>query len=226
MHADFNVDESPWPLREELERIDHQVTGLFHLASPAGPIHVVVMHSEGAYQHYMRTYFPTVPARRALFLRDRGPGMLFTYRHESLLQDLRHEVTHAILNDGRKPLPLWLDEGIAEYFEPEESDRYSRNSYLSEILGELRQGRITPIDQLVAIETLDAFHDVHYRHSWAWVHFMMHRSPESRALLIGYVRSYYTDPLFRLERALATQFPDVQEELRQHFSGVAAAQDE
>ncbi|GIT30210.1 MAG: hypothetical protein Ct9H300mP1_22560 [Planctomycetaceae bacterium] len=32
-------------------------------------------------------------------------------------EDLRHEFTHGVLHSSLKRVPLWLDEGLAEYFE-------------------------------------------------------------------------------------------------------------
>ena len=36
---------------------------------------------------------------------------------DRLEEDLRHEATHALLHVAVGDLPLWLDEGLAEYFE-------------------------------------------------------------------------------------------------------------
>jgi hypothetical protein len=43
--------------------------------------------------------------------------MVFAYRGEDFETDLRHECTHALLNAALPVVPLWLDEGLAEYFE-------------------------------------------------------------------------------------------------------------
>ena len=43
--------------------------------------------------------------------------MVYTYWGNRIQQDLRHELTHAILHSVLKDVPLWLDEGLAEYFE-------------------------------------------------------------------------------------------------------------
>ncbi len=222
VHADFDFSDA-LPVGAVVEEIDRDVKAMFRLAPSDNPIHVVVMQSEQAYRRYMQTYFPALPYRRALFLRDRGPGMLFTYRHPAVLDDIRHEVTHAVVNDDRTPLTLWLDEGIAEYFEPAAALRYRGNPYLQQVQLELNHRSLTPLNALEAIENLADFSDVHYRHSWAWVHFLLHRTPRSRALLAQYVRSFYTDPDYRFSREVAAQFPDLRLEVQQHFAAIAAS---
>ena len=49
--------------------------------------------------------------------------LVYTFWSDHLRQDLRHELTHALLNGVTKEVPLWLDEGLAEYYElPPERD--------------------------------------------------------------------------------------------------------
>ena len=43
---------------------------------------------------------------------QRGTSMLLRIAMAELATDLRHEATHALLNEGSSPLPLWLDEGL------------------------------------------------------------------------------------------------------------------
>ena len=60
--------------------------------------------------------------RRAFFLAQGSRQVVYTYFNPQLEVDLRHEATHALLHLAIAELPLWLDEGLAEYFEvPEES---------------------------------------------------------------------------------------------------------
>ncbi|RMF40268.1 MAG: hypothetical protein D6753_12050 [Planctomycetota bacterium] len=219
VHADFDWTHA-LPVTTVLEEIDRDVQATLRLPPSENPIHVVVMKSESAYRRYMETYFPKLPFRRALFLRDRGPGMLFTYQHPAVLDDIRHEVTHAVVNDDRPPLPLWIDEGIAEYFEPPSADRYAGNPYLAVVQEELNHRSLIPLETLEAIEDLATFGDEHYRHSWAWVHFLLHRTPRSRELLVEYVRSFFAARDFRLSQAVNALFPDVALEVQQHFAAL------
>ena len=71
----------------------------------------------------MNQWYPRVPYRRALFVKSGSRGRVFAYEHEDLAVDVRHESTHALLHASLPMVPLWLDEGLAEYFEVAESQR-------------------------------------------------------------------------------------------------------
>ena len=60
---------------------------------------------------------PSCPPRRAFFLAQGSQRVVYTYSSPRLEEDLRHEATHALLRGAFGDLPLWLDEGLAEYFE-------------------------------------------------------------------------------------------------------------
>ena len=50
-------------------------------------------------------------------MKGRGPGKVFAYKSKALPVDVRHEGTHGLLHAALPMVPLWLDEGLAEYFE-------------------------------------------------------------------------------------------------------------
>ena len=56
------------------------------------------------------------PGGRSFWRRD-SERVVYTYSSPRLEEDLRHEATHALLRGSFGDLPLWLDEGLAEYFE-------------------------------------------------------------------------------------------------------------
>ena len=58
-----------------------------------------------------------MPYRPALFILEGGSPGVYTYRKPDLDIDVRHECTHALLHSALPVVPLWLDEGIAKYFE-------------------------------------------------------------------------------------------------------------
>ena len=50
---------------------------------------------------------------------------------------------------------------------------------------------------LKRLEQLDKFEQmqrIDYQEAWAWVHFMLHSSPDTRDILIGYLNDLETDP--------------------------------
>ena len=84
---------------------------------------VYLFEDRDAYERFMQSRYPNLPRRRAFFVaQPRGVGggddlLVYTFWGERIRQDLRHELTHALLHSVLKDVPLWLDEGLAEYFE-------------------------------------------------------------------------------------------------------------
>ena len=131
-HADFPLKEIS-PLLQELKVLKRDVLGRLRVDKSEETIHMIFFRKNSTYRAYIKRYFPKVPYRRALYIRERGVGMLFAYRNRDLLTDVRHEATHAILHASLPMVPLWLDEGLAEYFEVERSQRSFGSPHLNSI---------------------------------------------------------------------------------------------
>ncbi len=158
IHSDFELSTDE-PLLGELGNIASEVSRLLAIHAEDEPIHVVLFASSKEYSRYIKNYFPTVPERRALYIQHRGPGMLFAHWHNDVRTDIRHEVVHGLLNDRSSPLPLWLDEGLAEYFEVPEAARMSGNPHLAQVLEGLDRDYVpalSDLEQVLSIEQLGA----------------------------------------------------------------------
>jgi hypothetical protein len=185
-HSDKPLDDID-AIIAEIKSLPNQLASTIHVKPNAELIHVVVMNSEEKFQRYIRHYFPTAPIRRALFIKDRGPGIVFTHRHAEMLIDLRHECTHALLQDQLPNLPLWMDEGIAEYFEVSNSQNYCNRTHLESIRWQTRLGYVPSITDLGRLDDVGHMAADDYRDSWAWIHFLMHHSEASKSALIEYL---------------------------------------
>jgi hypothetical protein len=226
VHCDFELEQKA-SLVAEMNSVREDLRLLLEV-NPAQPkIHIVLFGTESEYRRYMDKYFPGVPQRRAIFIQHRGPGMLFTFTHSELATDLRHEVTHALVNRRDHALPLWLDEGLGEYFEVARNERFAGNQNVPIVAQLVRQNRLSSIEDLARVESLTDFSDAHYRDAWAWVHFMIHRRSETRALLIRYLRDSPAvvapgrRAAFNLQRAIQEICPELEKELAQHFGDLA-----
>lgn len=189
IHSDFDLKDQQI-LFPELTSLATDVAELLQVDDSQQPVHIVLFQSGSEYRRYMDNYFPNLPQRRAMFIQDRGPGMLFAHLHPDMTTDIRHEITHALLNDGTDPLPLWLDEGLAEYFEVAGPRRFVGNDYLTSVIARSQKGIVPALEHLESIDDLRQFGDEHYRDSWSWVHYFMHRSAETRELLVRYLREH------------------------------------
>ena len=88
-------------------------------ADAAAPIDVSILDDEAAFRTFLTFHHPELPDRRAFFLAGPDGATIYTARGDHLEEDLRHEATHALLHRAGLAMPLWLDEGLAEYFEVE-----------------------------------------------------------------------------------------------------------
>lgn len=220
VHSDYCLLDQK-RLISELEQMSVDMNNLLQVRQTQQPIHIVLFETELEYERYMRNYFPALPYRRAMFIQDRGPGMLFTHWHAEIATDLRHEVAHALLNADGCRLPLWLDEGIAEYFEVEQQCRFSNSAYLPSVARRARSGFVPSLEQLESIERLEHFSNASYRDSWSWVHFMLHRSKTTRNLLLRHLQDLQSgvQPL-PISRQLTAALPDIDTAFAEHFENV------
>ena len=94
---------------------------------------------------------------------------------------LYHEYTHALLHLNFTGLPLWLDEGIAEFYGNSKlDDKESRVGSIDEThLYILSQNKLLPIETLLNVEHSSPYYNeanqasVFYAECWALVHYLM-----------------------------------------------------
>jgi hypothetical protein len=185
-HADFPLDRYEGLLRE-VSRLHREIRLTLALPAPQLPVHIFLFTDEAAYRAYMKRWFPSVLHRRALFIKHEGPGMVFAYRSHHLVTDLRHESTHALLHSCLPTVPLWLDEGLAEYFELPSDERVSGNPYLKGITWNARFGAVPSLQKLEQLSDIKQMGQRQYRDAWAWVHFLLHASPQGKAELVAFI---------------------------------------
>ncbi len=139
----------------------------------ADPIEIYVLDDRAAFLHLLRYYFPELPPRRAFFL-ARGPErMVYTYNGPMLEEDLRHEAAHALLRGRFGEVPLWLDEGLAEYFEVGPGDPRDRRNRLDRLAADLKTGWSPNLERLESLADVHQMSPRDYREAWAWVDLLL-----------------------------------------------------
>jgi hypothetical protein len=191
-----------------------------HLALPPAreAIELYLFHDQETYLRYLQRYFPELPYRRALYVKKNGPGMVFAFWSHRFDVDLRHECTHALLHAMLPEIPLWLDEGLAEYFETAAPQRAFDNPHLASIRCDVRSGGVPELESLEKITDLSGMGRLEYRNAWAWTHFMLHGDPEAHEELVGYlraIRSHKTPGL--LSTRLRQRWADPAQRFAAHF---------
>jgi hypothetical protein len=219
-HADFQLSPN-LPLFQDLSRLRDQVYKELHLPDSPNLVQVYLFETKARFEHYLHDHHPDLPPRRAFFMAQQhalGGGedlLVYTYWGENVSQDLRHELTHALLHSVLKDVPLWLDEGLAEFFELPPANGGVNPGHV-----ELLRGRPFRPD-LARLEELSEVRDMNpaeYRESWAWVHLMLRGTPEARRVLLGYLAELRTNPHPGLLRPrLLAALPGADEALARHL---------
>jgi len=216
-HATFplgNLD----PLFRELSALEAELQRTLAVPPAQQPVDVYLLENEQEHRKLLKQLYPRVPYRRALYVQRSGQGSVYAYRHADLAIDLRHECTHALLHTNLPMVPLWLDEGLAEYFEMPASQRALEHPHFSKLRWNLRFGMVRDVDSLEGCRDLSEMGGAEYRFAWAWVHFMLHGPlPAHRALVqyLGDIRQ--GNPPGQLSERLARAVPDVERQMVQHF---------
>lgn len=203
-----------------LERLEQELRRVLALGACTDPIEVLLLSDAKQHKRLIKRLHPEAPYRRALFYKEKRRAVIYAYRHDELAIDLRHESTHALLHADLPMVPLWLDEGLAEYFEPRPADRASGPSHLEGVLRDARRGRLRPLSQLEKKHDLAELSDTDYRDAWAWTHFLLHGPPIASIQLWGVLAALrrYEPPALMSER-LAAVMGSPEQALLAHFRG-------
>jgi hypothetical protein len=218
-HADFPLN-SYSHLLDELERLQRDLVRTLGVAESREPIHLFLFDQRSTYESYLELYFPQVPPRRALFIKQKGPGMVFAYRSTDFEVDVRHEGTHAVLHADLPMVPLWLDEGLAEYFEVPYAERAFDHPHLAKVkfFAHARIGKSPDLEQLEQLRDLNQMGASEYRQAWAWVHFMLHGSTVAHDELIRFLGDIRAQmPPGQLSQRLRRRIPDLDQKFAEHF---------
>jgi len=216
--ADFPLHDLEG-LFDELAQLQQDLVRYLGIRPANETIELYLFRDQASYRRFVRQHLPEVPYRRALYVRSGGRGMVFAQLGRDFAVDLRHECTHALLHASLPLVPLWLDEGLAEYFELPAESRAFDNPHL----GRIRWGarfRITPrIENLEKLSDLSEMGGSEYRNAWAWVHFMLHGSPQAYGELIAFLADIQAHtPPGRLSQRLHARIPQLDRRFAAHFS--------
>jgi hypothetical protein len=175
-------------LVRELTAERQEVSQTLGLPATNEPIVVYLFSDAEKYRHFLSRYFPSVPSRRAFFVETDTSLAVYAHWSDRVAEDLRHEVAHGYLHAAAPGLPLWLDEGLAEFFEvPRGRDGLNRPhvDLLSDMTEhENWQPNLARLEQLTDGAQME---QIDYAEAWAWVFFLLHAEPRKRELLTDYV---------------------------------------
>jgi hypothetical protein len=219
-NSDFKLRPSQ-PLFDELSAMRDTIYKELQLPPANTLIQVYLFESRDRYEKFMQHRYPELPRRRAFFIsQPRAVAgsdelLVYTFWGDHIRQDLRHELTHALLHAVLRDVPLWLDEGLAEYFELPPSNKGVNYAHLEK----LRRGNPPPnLPRLEQLSQVQQMAPEEYREAWAWVHLMLHSTPAARNVLLGYLQQLRTsNKPGLLAPSLAVVMPSLNEAFREHL---------
>jgi hypothetical protein len=221
--ADFEIKPDE-PLFRELADLRTQVYRELELPDATTLIQVYLFEDRDRYERFIRARYPDLPRRRAFFVaQPHSVGgtedlLVYTFWGDRIRQDLRHELTHALLHSVLRDVPLWLDEGLAEYFELLPENQEASQQHLEQIRlagGNARKPDLPHLEELKEVQQMTP---AEYREAWAWVHLLLQGNPDARSALIAYLQQLRTTPNpGPLYPRLAAAFPDLQDAFNRHL---------
>jgi hypothetical protein len=221
--ADFDVQRN-LPIFQELANLREQVYQDLQLPPSTTLVKVQLFEDRERYERFMQAKYPDLPKRRAFFVAQPhaiGGGedlLVYTYWGDRIQQDLRHELTHALLHSVLKDVPLWLDEGLAEYYEMPAGWKGINPEHLKHLCGDTNPPFHPDLARLEEFSEVQQMTPAEYREAWAWVHLMLGSDAEAKRVLCGYLRELRTNSKpGALRPRLAAVYPTLDVALSQHL---------
>lgn len=193
IHSDFKI-ATHHRLLEELVARRTDLTETLGLPVSDEPIHVYLFENAEEFRQFVSLQHPHFPARRAFFLETDDRLQVYAQWGDRVAEDLRHEVTHGYLHSVVPSIPLWLDEGLAEYSEPPRGSRGVVSSHLELLRKKHESGWRPDLQRLEAILPTQDMTQEDYAEAWAWVHYLLESGPEQRIVLQRYLMDLRRDP--------------------------------
>jgi Protein of unknown function (DUF1570) len=185
--------DSPLPdhhrLLEELRSQRTLVSTKLSLPITDEPIHVYLFPTAGKLDTFMRVNYPAMPERRAFFVESDTKLSVYAYWGDRVAEDLRHEVAHGYLHAAVAHLPLWLDEGLAEYFEVPRGLGGLNRPHLEQLADAISQNWRPDLERLERLRTTSDMTQEEYAEAWAWVYFLLESSPARASILQAYLQT-------------------------------------
>jgi hypothetical protein len=218
IHSDLPLPSSH-RLLDDLRQMRGDLLETLALPASDEPIHVYLFETERRFDEFMRLAYPKFPTRRAFFVESDTRLAVFAFWGDRVAEDLRHETAHGYLHSVVQNMPLWLDEGLAEYFEMPRGAAGLNRPHAEQLLTMLlSQGWRPNLMRLESLADVNEMRQEDYAESWAWIHWMLQGDPQLRLMLQQYLQSLRIQAVYvPLSVVIKSQRPDAEHELCEHL---------
>jgi tetratricopeptide (TPR) repeat protein len=213
-----------------LEQFRDVFTRLFANAKFNSPVPttVIVFKSMGAYK-------PFNPGNNAGYF-QKGPDVNYiTLTTEANAQNpfsvIYHEYVHLLVDNTSANVPLWFNEGLAEYyssFDIEEDRKVHLGELIPNHLQTLREEKLLPLRTLLAVDHSSPYYNegskrgMFYAESWALVHYLLLGNNGQHSLQLGKFlqlldSNVAIDEAFK--QAFQTDVEGLEKELKKYIEG-------
>jgi tetratricopeptide (TPR) repeat protein len=106
-----------------------------------------------------------------------------------------HEYTHLLLHNAARFIPLWLDEGLAEYYSTYELDSDGRRANIGKPIARhvlILRERFVPLADMIRVDHSSPMYNerdrqsIFYAEAWALTHYLMNAMPDGQLALNRY----------------------------------------
>jgi hypothetical protein len=213
-------------LLEELVAQRYDLAVKLGLPTSDEPIHVYLFDDPKRFSALCKERFPGLPPRRAFFVESDTRLTVYAQWGDRVAEDLRHEVAHGYLHAVVPNIPLWLDEGLAEYFEVPRGNSGLNRQHLDSLTQLVaHEGWRPNFVRLERLQSIAQMQQLDYAEAWAWIHWLLETTPERGAILRAQLHSLRQNGSApALWTQLGPQLRDAERELLIHLQRLAAAE--
>lgn len=219
LHSDFRLPRQH-RLVDELVELRHEIARELSLPTSDEPIHVYLFETARDYHGYIKQNHPELPERRAYFVETDTRLTVYTHWGDRVAEDLRHELAHGYLHSVTKHLPLWLDEGLAEYFEIANLDDRMHLAHVQLLAQAIVEDGWEPdLKRLESLTMLDEFTQIDSAEAWLWCHFLLKSTGDRRLLLHSHMALLQDqEQTAALSQTLLRSEPQTEEAVLEHLN--------
>ena len=216
-------------LIRELEQFRHVFSELFHLTNDRVPVTVFIFRNDKSFTPFKPVY-EGKPASVAGFFqggRDRNVIALNATANENPLHVIFHEYVHLLTSDTPYPWPVWVKEGLAEFYSTFQVRGRELNlgAPIPRHAETLRKARMYSVENLFSIGYDSPEYNekgkrgVFYAQSWALVHYLMlHEKAKLRPQFVRFVQLLWrgVEPMEAFQQAVEIPFKALESELQNY----------